>query len=147
MVAQLRADSDPAADPSTRKLPPGERAARLEDQRKRLVGLQIEGPLECAHSTLDLFAGMMESDVLKYVHPNRCVSRNHEIMNLKPSKQLKIDSAGLVNVRESAPTMECQIHSELECQQAMQRRALAMDAVGLISFEVGMAWINSFSTL
>ena len=143
LVAQLRADADPAADPSTRKLPPGERAARLEDQRKRLVGLQIEGPLECAYSTLDLFAGMMESDVLKYVHPNRCVSRNHEIMNLKPSKELKIDSAGSVNVRETAPTMECQIHTELECQQAMQRRALAMDAVGLISFEVGMAWINS----
>ncbi|CAE7225497.1 unnamed protein product [Symbiodinium pilosum] len=131
LVAQLRADADPAADPSTRKLPPGERAARLEDQRKRLVGLQIEGPLECAYSTLDLFAGMI------------CVSRNHEIMNLKPSKELKIDSAGSVNVRETAPTMECQIHTELECQQAMQRRALAMDAVGLISFEVGMAWINS----
>ena len=104
---------------------------------------EIEGPLECAYSTLDLFAGMMEADVLKYVHPNRCISRNHEIMNLKPTKELKIDSAGTVNVRESAPSMECQVHTELECRQAMQRRALAMDAVGLVSFEIGMAWINS----
>ena len=96
--------------------------------------------MECAYSALDLFAGMMESDVLKYVHPNRCVSRNHEIMNLKPSKELKIDSAASVTVREAAPTMECQIHTELECQQA---RALAMDAVALISFEIGVAWVNS----
>ena len=64
-------------------------------------------------------------------------------MNLKPSKELRIDSAGSVNVREAAPTMECQIHSELECQLGMQRRALAMDAVGLTSFEIGVAWVNS----
>ena len=39
LVAQLRADNDPAADPSSRKLPAGERQARIESQRTRLVGL------------------------------------------------------------------------------------------------------------
>ena len=110
LVAQLRADADPAAEPSTRKLPPGERAARLDDQRKRLVGLQIEG------------LGM-------------------RVQRTGPLR--RDDGVGSVNVREAAPAMERQIHTELACQQAMQRRALAMDAVGLINFEIGVAWVNS----
>ena len=62
MVALSRAHADPAADPSTRKMPTAERATRLAAQKLRLTGLDLQGTLEVAHSVYDVINGMVEAD-------------------------------------------------------------------------------------
>ena len=144
LVAQLRADNDP--DPSSRKLPAGERQARIESQRTRLVGLNPAGPLEVAHSVYDMFAGMSESDRLRYVPANKCISRTQEVMLQKPAKELKLDqAAGAIAVRNAAVAAECSTSTELETLQALTRRSLAMDLVGLMDYSVAQKWSQTSS--
>jgi len=112
-------------------------------QKARLAGLNLEGPLEVAHCVYDLVSGMLEADSLKYVAPNRCVTRLSEITSTKPPKELKLDSnsTGIV-VREGQNDQTCPTTSELDIYEAMTRRSLAFDAVGLIQYEVFQRWVG-----
>ena len=65
LVVQLKSEHDPSADPSSRKLPASERAARIENQKLRLQGMELTGALEVGHSVYDMIAGMAETNVLK----------------------------------------------------------------------------------
>ena len=143
LVSQIRADNDPSADPSARKMPASERTARIEAQRLRLVGLSLEGPLEVGFSVYDFCAGMLESDQLRYLAPHKCVTRSQEVMNLKPAKELKLDNvSGTITVKESAPQLECPTSTELEVLQALTRRSLAFDCTGLIDFHIAQKWVQ-----
>lgn len=62
VIAIIKSQSDPNADPSQRKLPAAERNSRLEAQRQRLQGMALEGPLEVAHQVYDVVNGMLEAD-------------------------------------------------------------------------------------
>ena len=64
-----------------------ERDARLERQREQLRGLEIKGPLEPAHGLYDLCAAMVERNEISYINPNRCLSRQQELMGSKPEKE------------------------------------------------------------
>lgn len=143
VIAIIRSQSDPNSDPSQRKLPVVERNARLAEQRRRLVGMSLEGPLEVAHSVYDIVSGMLESDSLKYLHPSKCITRAMEISSQKPPKELKLDSSGTgIVVKEAAAQQECSVQGELDLMEALTRRSLAFDAVGLVKFEVFNSWIN-----
>ena len=143
VISLVRSQADPNSDPSVRKLPAAERTARVAAQKARLAGLNLEGPLEVAHCVYDLVSGMLEADSLKYVAPNRCVTRLSEITSTKPPKELKLDSnsTGIV-VREGQNDQTCPTTSELDISEAMTRRSLAFDAVGLIQYEVFQRWVG-----
>ena len=148
LVSQIRADNDPSADPSARKMPASERTARIEAQWLRLVGLSLEGPLEVGFSVYDFCAGMLESDQLRYLAPRKCVTRSQEVMNLKPAKELKLDNvSGTITVKESAPQLECPTSTELEVLQALTRRSLAFDCTGLIDFHIAQKWVQDLFSL
>ncbi|CAE7737917.1 unnamed protein product [Symbiodinium sp. CCMP2592] len=114
-VAELRSSMQ-ATDEVPRKLPASERSMRIEAQKRRLSGLPLEGPLAVAHCVYDKIATMRENDELKYLAPNECITRDAET------------------------TAAITLDSDLALYQAMMRRALAMDLVGLASYACVQRW-------
>ncbi len=138
-----------ASDDSTsKKVAPAERSARIEGQRARLRGLDLSGPLEPSYWLYDSFWTMMDSGGLKYIPPNRCLTRQQEISGSKPEKQIKLDDnkTGLI-VKEAEPEREISVASDLSLFQAMCRRGLAMDLVGIASYDTVMRWTNRMFTM
>eukprot|EP00435_Cladocopium_sp_Y103_P017156 s916_g4.t1 len=143
VIAQSRALADPAADPSTHKLPQAERMARITDQRTRLTGLNLEGPMEVAYGVYDLVSGMMQADALRYLHPSKCITRMQEITMTKPPKELRLDATGQgIMVKDVQGEQQCSVSTELDVMEAMTRRSLAFDVVGLINYEIFQKWIH-----
>ncbi|CAE7304323.1 unnamed protein product [Symbiodinium sp. CCMP2592] len=130
-VAELRATMQ-SSDEVSRKLPASERSMRIEDQKQRLKGLPLEGPLSVAHCVYDKLADMRENDELKYLSPGECITRDAELCCEKPPKALQLDAnkMGIVVKDEEA----------LATMSAMMRRALAMDLVGLASYDTVQKW-------
>lgn len=126
---------------TTHKLAPAERRIRLEQQRARLTGVSISGPLEPAHSLYDLCTAMMESNEIKYISPSKCLSRHQELQGSKPDKEIQLDAtkSNLI-VKDQPIAKEIKITSDLALHQAMTRRALALDLVGLATFGTVMKW-------
>jgi len=76
---------------SVKKVPVAERETKMKIIRQKLCGLLIEGPLEPGHSLLDLAANMLQLNEIRYMPPEGCVSRTHEVLNHKtPSKQIDV---------------------------------------------------------
>ncbi|CAE7626860.1 unnamed protein product [Symbiodinium sp. CCMP2592] len=111
-VAELRSSMQ-ATDEVPRKLPASERSMRIDAQKRRLSGLPLEGPLAVAHCVYDKLATMRENDELKYLAPNECITRDEELCCEKPPKALHLDA---------------------------NKRALAMDLVGLASYACVQKW-------
>ncbi|CAE7225449.1 RE2 [Symbiodinium sp. CCMP2592] len=139
-VAELRATMQSGEDVS-RKLPASERSMRIEDQKQRLKGLPLEGPLSVAHCVYDKLANMRENDELKYLSPGECITRDAELCCEKPPKALQLDAnkMGIV-VKDEEALATMSVDSDLQLYQAMMRRALAMDLVGLASYETVQKW-------
>eukprot|EP00435_Cladocopium_sp_Y103_P058609 s1613_g20.t1 len=143
VIAQSRALADPSADPMTHKLPQAERMARISDQRARLTGLNLEGPMEVAYGVYDVVSGMMQADALRYLHPAKCITRMQEITMAKPPKELRLDATGQgIMVKDVQGDQQCAVSTELDVMEAMTRRSLAFDVVGLINYEVFQKWIH-----
>ncbi|CAE7298793.1 unnamed protein product [Symbiodinium sp. CCMP2592] len=139
-VAELRATMQSGEEVS-RKLPASERSMRIEDQKQRLKGLPLEGPLSVAHCVYDKLANMRENDELKYLSPGECITRDAELCCEKPPKALQLDAnkMGIV-VKDEEALATMSVDSDLQLYQAMMRRALAMDLVGLASYETVQKW-------
>ena len=103
--------------------------------KKRLTGLLIEGPLEPGNALLDTTASMMQLNEIKYIPPEKCISRTHEVLNQKsPTKQLDISAENLV-VKEKQDTPDMTVTSALQVQEAFQRRGIALVFADLITHE------------
>jgi hypothetical protein len=142
LVVQLKSEHDPTADPSARKLPASERSARIEAQKLRLQGMELVGALEVGHSVYDMIAGMAETNALKYIPPSKCISRGQEVTAAKAGKEIKIDSSGALHLKEGDIEKECKTADSLELHQALTRRGLAMDLVGILTFSVHQAYVS-----
>ena len=55
----------------------------MQHVRNTHAGLLIQGPLDPGHSLLDACAQMHSTNDIKYLAPERCVSRLHEITQQK----------------------------------------------------------------
>ena len=135
-------------DSAPKKLSAPEREARLEDQKQRLRGLDITGPLEPSHALYDLCTNMIEKNEIAYISPSKCLSRQQELMGSKPDKEIQLDASktSLV-VKEQHSTAEIAITSDLALYQAFQRTTLAMDLAGLASYEVMRKWMDRLFSL
>ena len=77
-----------------KKLSAPGRQARLERQRQELRGLDIQGPLEPPqHALYDLCASMIEKNEVSYISPSKCLSRQQELMETKPEKEIQLTLA------------------------------------------------------
>ena len=109
----------------------------------RIAGQKARIPMEPSFWLYDFFSATYESGELKYIPPGKCLTRQQELSGAKPEKHIKLDasSSGLV-VKDAAPEQEINV-----VFQAMCRRALAMDLVGLASYDTIMKWINRMFSL
>ena len=84
---------------------------------------------------LDLTAHMLNLNEIRYVPPEKCVSRTHEVLNQKtPSKQIDV-SAESVIVREKTEVPEMAVTSALQVQEAFQRKGIALVFADLIEHD------------
>ena len=120
---------------STNFLPPAERGRRVKEQHERLQGLRFRGDEECAHSNYDLVFSMMERDNLICLPREKFVTRRFELQQRKPGKEIILDQNALT-VKDKQSEYTCSTRTELELFQAMRRRALTSDLVGLCRYEV-----------
>lgn len=142
VIGLVRVQADPHADPTACNLPPAERTARMEMQRRRLRGLNLESPLEVGHCVYDLISGMYGADALKYIPPGKCITRLQEVTAMKP-KELPLDASGQgILVKETQNEQSCSTNTELDVLEAMTRRSLAFDAIGLVDYDVFEGWVR-----
>ena len=126
-VSQLRQQIE-GPDEKRQDLQPAERRFRLDEQARRLAGMSLRGPLECAFSCYTLVIRMLAADEITYLAPNRFTTRAHEVQQSKPPKEVIIDSSSAIKVRDSAELAEtCHLPDALSLSQALARRSLALD--------------------
>ena len=91
---------------ANRKVPPSERDAKMANIRTTLVGLNLEGANEPGHSLLDMCSQIFHMNELKYIPPEKCVSRLHEVSHAKqPTKQLELEADRLIiKEKQEIPT-------------------------------------------
>ena len=121
------------------ELVPAERAQRIQDQKVRLAGMELSGPYECSHSSYDYVAKMLEQDVPSYLEPHRFTTRSSEVAKEKPGKELVLDQTHLT-VRDVERKDKCPMTNELQIFQALTRRALACDLMGVATFKCMERW-------
>ena len=93
-LAHLKASIDQQPESAVRKLPGAERAQRLELQALRLGGLEIRNDLEPAFCVYDAVTTQIEQGSLKYIHPSKVPTRQQELSQSKPAKELTLDASG-----------------------------------------------------
>lgn len=114
----------------------------------RLRGLLIEGHLEPSHALLDACATMSQLNEIRYLPPEKCTSRTHEVLHCKsPAKQLDISSETLI-IKERKEVPDMSATSTLQVQEAFNRRGIAMVFADIIQHEAYARYMaNLFSHL
>ena len=91
------------------------------------------------HSSYDITLTMLEKDCLLYLGPEKFPTRRKELLQKKPSKEISIDQSQLV-VKDKQPDLTCPTVTELEVSNALKRRALAFDLVGVCAYDLMAAY-------
>jgi len=121
-----------------RSLPFVEKQRRLAVQQARITGISHRHEQQASHALIDTCFQMMESGSLIYIAPSKCGSRDQEIQQDTKNKQkqlVTIEQGALKTVATpSLPAID--VGTELRLMYALQRRGLAFDLVGL------MTWSN-----
>ena len=131
-----------------RHMPGAERHQRMTCQANRLAGIEIKNDLEPAHSVYDAIATMVEHNSIKYLRPSRIPTRQQELQT-KGTKELALDTSGAnLTITEKASSAQAKLGTEMATYPAMQRRSLAFDLVGVLSYKVHEKWLQkAFSRL
>ncbi len=135
-----RTDDDPPP-----KMPNAEREQRREATSRRLAGLDVSGELEPSDELIDLCAGMLESNALSYIPWDRCTTYAQQCD--RPAgeplrREWKTDAQGYLKETSAKASLTADLGShtrapELRLQNALTRRAIAMDIAGLMTYDVG----------
>jgi hypothetical protein len=147
VVAQLKAKVTGDQEEGRQKLPVIEKQTRLADQKRRLLGVDIEGELQPSYHLVDTVNNMIETNCVQWIAPSKATSRDQEIQhgakNLPSVVQLEQHTLKL-----SAPdsSLEAECASTIQLQWCLQRRALALDQVRLSSWECQSKWISQLMT-
>ncbi len=124
-----------------RKIPLAEKEARLGALRTRLRGVSIEGPLEPSTALLENAVHQHELKTIKYLAPEKCYSREHEIKFAKPAKTLQVEGETIA-MKDGTSIPSETVFASLQFQQALTRRAVAYDFAQLISFDVSRSYCD-----
>ena len=95
--------------------------------QQRLAGVLISGQMEPGHTLLDSVMSMVDKNQLKYLPPERCVSRVHELTNLKaPDRMLDIEANKII-IKDKDEKIEAPAHTSLQVLEALKRRGIALE--------------------
>eukprot|EP00435_Cladocopium_sp_Y103_P022067 s4526_g5.t1 len=140
--ARQRVEASPDPSMATKKLATAERVSRQKDQEARLGGLVFTPETIPSNHLVDLFVEMQETGILSYVKPELCCSRAQEVSLIKKDPTVSTDASGLLKLGSKNAEPHCEANTELKLRQAWQRRNLAMDLAGLISFDIIEGWVQ-----
>ena len=119
---------------TAKRVPEAERDRRMALLRNSLSGLCIEGPLEPGRKLLDECCHQEATGQLKYLAPDRCISRLHEVTHGRPAaRQVELDHSKLV-IREHEEITQ-PAGSALQVQESLRRRGLAYTFAQAVSWQ------------
>lgn len=127
-----------------RSLPFVEKQRRLAAQQARITGISHKHEQQASHALIDACFQMIENGSLVYIAPSKCGSRDQEIQHDSKTRQkqlITIEQGALKTVASpNLPVVD--VGTELRLMYALQRRGLAFDLVGLMSWETHTDWSN-----
>ena len=138
-----QAASVDASEP-IRKLPFIEKQARLDKQKKRIVGLLHKPDQQPSHALIDVVFNIVETGALTYVAPSKCLSRESEVQSEAKhrSKAIITLEQGSLKSTVSNPIEDVDTSTELKLFFAFERRHLAFEMMGLLSWSLCQTWLD-----
>ena len=127
-----------------RSLPFVEKQRRLVMQQDRITGTSHRHEQQAAHALIDACFQMVESGSIVYIAPSKCGSRDHEIQQDTKTKQKQLVTIeqGALKTMASSNLPVVDVGTEMKLMYALQRRGLAFDLVGLLTWDVHAEWSN-----
>jgi hypothetical protein len=141
-VEELKRKSRHEDDDRPKKLPALERNERLDNVKAALTGLNIEGDLEPSYGLIDKFVAMQEDGTLRYLPWADLGRRDHEIRGFKKEDYWKVDTAGVLKQHSSLVEIQADTSSDLRLKSALQRRGIALQIAGLMTYKSHMVWVD-----
>ncbi|CAE7240138.1 unnamed protein product [Symbiodinium sp. CCMP2456] len=135
LIADLKGRVEKGEDASVGSMSHAERESRMARQKARITGLMHSGVEEPSYESYNLVYAMLQRDALVYIHPEKFTTRRQELSSQKPNKQVVLDGSGALNIKEKQTSLTCATSGELELVQALRRRALAFDLVGVCTYD------------
>lgn len=147
VTSSLRSSVEQPASESNqpKPVPHAERTARMDQLRRALAGLSIEGVHEPSQALVDECVHQFDTKTLRYIAPAKCNSRESEIMSGRTDKKLKIESNTLA-VKETKTTPEEDISTAYKLHQCLRRRGLAYQFSGLITHSAHERYVDRLMT-
>ena len=129
---------------TVKRLPIAEKRARADEQSARLSGMHLVGELEPSHSLIDLANHVLETGTLIWIAPSKCSKRDDEIQLAvkERSSTIQIENS-VLKVAPSATEVVSDVGSELKLQWSFQRRGIAFDRCGLLSWARHERWVTT----
>ena len=134
-ISEVKSRCEKTEDSLPKRLPLPEREHRRLSQQTALVGIKIQGNLEPAHSLVDLAMTIKEEDVVCYIDPSVCISREMEVKGVKKESVIKADASGASRTISKDITPAADLSTEYRLRLALQRRSLAIDQMGLMTYQ------------
>ena len=134
-VSEIRSRVERTEGSEPLRMPVPERELRLREQQSRLSGIAITANLEPSHQLVDFVNQLRSDEILKYIDPSKCTSREQEIRGVKKESFLKQSADGTVKVVQQEEKLEADLNGEFRIRIALQRRSLAMDLVKLARYQ------------
>ena len=134
--------SNVSSDPP-KQVPLAERMLRLKRQHDELKGVIIDSHSEPAHSLIDKIQSMLEENCLSYLGLEKCMSREQEIVKDKAEPVLAFNNDGNIRLSKRSVDLQCDVAGETKLRNALTRRSLAFDQVGVLSFTAMELWHNT----
>ena len=145
VMADLRSQvsTGDSSEPA-KKLPYVEKVRRPNAQQARITGLTHRNEQQPLYALIDVCFQMVESGALLYIQPSKCTSREVEIISDSKAKQKQVVTLeqGSLKTTASPELPAVDVGTELKLMFAFQRRGLAFDLVGLLTWSVHVEWTN-----
>ncbi|CAE7311611.1 gpt [Symbiodinium sp. CCMP2592] len=113
-----------------------ERTTRLDEQKKRLVGVCINSESEPSHRLVDVVFQQGADQQLTWLPWEKLTSRAHELTHSRSDNAILFDAQGNMRLTKKMQESQCTLTGELQARQALQRRALAYDLARLCDYAV-----------
>lgn len=92
-------------------------------------------------SRVRAYCHQYDTRVLRYIEPQKCLSRENEITNTKVDKKLRLEANSLT-IKESKSAPDENISAAYHVVQCLRRRGLAYEFGNLVSFTAHEKYVN-----